>query len=66
MYFGRHSRHTSDSIIKRLLSKVASLIRGVQDLVVEHREVEGQSEADGVGGGKVSLRDFSCVLVGLQ
>lgn len=45
---------------------MTSLIRGVQDFVVKYGEIQGQSETDGVGWGKVSLRDFSCVLVGLQ
>lgn len=31
----------------------ASAIRRVEDFVIENREVEGQSEADGIGGGQV-------------
>lgn len=58
--------HTGDGIVKSLLGKVTSLIRGVQDFIIKHGEVEGQSEADRMGWGKVSLRDFGCVLVGLQ
>lgn len=60
------SVHTGDGIVESLLGKVTSLVRRIQNFIVKHREVEGQSKADGVSGGKVSLCDFSCVLVGLQ
>lgn len=40
-----------------LLGQVAGALRGVEDLVVEHREVEGQAQADGVGGGQVHQGD---------
>lgn len=36
-----------------LLGQVASTLRGVQNLVVEHREVQGQTQPDGVCGGKI-------------
>ena len=39
-----------NGIVKRLLGKVAGLVGGVLDLVVEDGEVEGQAEADGMGG----------------
>ena len=58
--------HTSDGIVKGLLGKVAGLIGGVQDLVVEDGEVEGEAKADGVGGGQVGLGNLSGVLVGLK
>lgn len=58
--------HTSNSIIKGKLGEVASLIRGVQDFVVEDGEVEGESETNGVGRGKVSGGDLGGSLVGLQ
>lgn len=58
--------HTGDSIVKSLLGKVASLVGRVQDFIVKHREVEGQSKADGVSWGKISLCNFGRVLVGLQ
>ena len=57
---------TSNGIIKGLLGKVASLIRRVQDLVVENGEVEGQAETNWVGWCKVGLRNFGGVLVGLE
>jgi hypothetical protein len=57
---------TSDGIVKGLLGKVAGLVGGVQDLIVEDGEVEGKAKADGVGGGQVSLGNLSGVLVGLE
>jgi len=48
---------TSNGVVKGGLGKVASLVWGVEDLVVEDREVEGQTEADGVGGCEISLCD---------
>jgi hypothetical protein len=45
---------------------VARLVGCVQDLVVEHGEVEGQAETDGVSGRKLSLGDLGGSLVGLQ
>lgn len=36
-----------------LLGQVASALGRVQDLVVEHREVQGQTQTDGVGRGQV-------------
>jgi hypothetical protein len=56
----------SDSIIEGLLSQVASLVRGVEDLIVENGEVESETKADGVGGRKLSLGNFSSSLVGLE
>lgn len=60
------ARLTSNSIIESLLGKVASLIWGVQDLVIENGEVEGKTKTDWVGWCKVSLSDFGCVLVSLE
>lgn len=45
---------------------MAGLVGGVQDFVVEDREVEGQAEADRVGRGKVGLSNLGGGLVGLQ
>ena len=57
---------TSNSIVESLLGKVACLIRGVQDLIVEDREVESETKADWVGWGKVGLGNFGSVLVSLE
>ncbi|KAI6766427.1 hypothetical protein HG531_011649 [Fusarium graminearum] len=57
---------TSDGIIEGLLSQVASLVRSVEDLVVENGEVEGETKADGVGGRKLGLSNLSSSLVGLE
>jgi hypothetical protein len=43
---------------------VASAVGRVEDLVVEHREVEGEAEGDGVGGGQVGEGDVLGRLVG--
>lgn len=44
-----------NSIVESLLGQVASAVGRVQDLVVEDREVQGQTQADGVGGGELGL-----------
>lgn len=53
----------SNGIIEGLLGEVAGTIRGVQDLVVEDGEVEGQSETNGVRGGQLGLGDVGGALV---
>ena len=55
-----------NGIIESLLGQVASLIRGVEDLIVEDREVQGKTEADWVRGGEIGLSDFGSILVGLK
>ena len=45
---------------------MASLIGSVQDLVVEDGEVEGKTQADGVGRRQLSLGNLGGSLVGLQ
>ena len=45
-----------DSVLY-LLGKVAGPLWRVKDLVVEHREVEGQAQPDGVGRGEINQRD---------
>jgi hypothetical protein len=57
---------TGNGVIKGLFGKVACLVWGVQDLVVEDGEVEGKTQADGVGGGQVSLGNLGSVLVSLE
>lgn len=52
----------SNGIIKRLLGQVAGTVGGVQDLIVKHREVEGQTQADGVGGGQIGLSNIGGAL----
>ena len=43
----------SNSVIKRRLGNRARTIRRIEDLIVEHREVECKSKANGVGRGKL-------------
>jgi hypothetical protein len=45
---------------------VASLIRSVEDLIVEDREVKGKTQADGVSRGQLGLGDLGGSLVGLE
>jgi hypothetical protein len=45
----------SNGIVESLLGQVASAVGRVQDLVVEDREVQGQTQADGVGRGELGL-----------
>ncbi len=46
-------RLTSNCVIKRLFGKVAGLIGGIEDLVVENREVQCEAEADGMGWSEI-------------
>lgn len=45
---------------------MAGLVGGVHDLVVEYGKVERKTQADGVGGRKVSLGDLGGVLISLE
>lgn len=57
---------TSNRIVESLLRKMAGLVGGVQDLVVEHGEVKGKTETDGVRGRKLGLSNLGGSLVGLK
>lgn len=57
---------TGNGVIESLLGQVASLIGGVQNLVVEDGEVQGETQADGVGGRKLGLSNLSGSLVGVE
>jgi hypothetical protein len=56
----------SNGIIESLLRQVASLIGGVQDLVIEDREVQGQTKTDWVCWGEISLSNFGSILVSFK
>jgi hypothetical protein len=58
--------HTSNSIVKGLLGKMACLVWGVQDLIVEDGEVEGKAKTDWMGGSQVSLGNLGSILVSLK
>ena len=45
---------------------MASLVRGVEDLVVENGEVQGETQTDGVGRRKLSLGNLGGGLVSLE
>ena len=51
--------------IADLLGKLAGLVGGVEDLVVEDGEVEGETQSDGVGWLHLTFADLKGVLVGL-
>ena len=57
---------TSNGIVESLLGQLASLVGGVEDLVVEDGEVQGKTETDGVGRGQAGGGDLSSSLVGLE
>lgn len=57
---------TGNSIVESLLGEVASLVGGVENLVVEDREVEGEAEADGVSRRKLGLGNLGGSLVCLE
>ena len=62
----KDSKHTSDGIVKGLLREVARLIRRVEDLVVEHGEVQSETKADRVGRGQLGCGNLARGLVGLE
>lgn len=45
---------------------MARLIRRIKDLIVEDREIQGETKTDWMRGSKVSLSDFGSILVGLK
>lgn len=53
-----------DGVVEGLLGEVAGAVGRVEDLVVEDGEVEGETEADGVGWRELGLRDVGGALVG--
>jgi hypothetical protein len=53
-------------MIVYLLGQVTCLIRRIENLVVEYREVESKSETDWVRGCKVGSCDNRCCLVCLK
>ena len=51
-----------DGIVESLLGEVACTVWGVQDLVVEDGEVEGETKADWVSWGELGLCNIGRVL----
>ena len=56
----------TDGIIEGGLSESASLGGVVEDFVVEHREVKGKSESDGVSGAEFGIGDLRSLGVTLE
>lgn len=57
---------TGNGIVEGLLGEVASLVGGVEDLVVEYGEVKGKTKTDRVGWGKFGLGNLGGSLVGVE
>lgn len=55
-----------NSIVEGLFGKMASLVRGVEDLVVEDGEVQGETKSDGVSRSEIGLGNLGSSLVSLQ
>ncbi len=62
---GRYRQRGSRGGTHRL-GQVARALRGVEDLVVEHGEVERETQADGVGRRQVLVCQLGCGLVGVE
>ena len=52
----------SNSVVERLLREVAGTVGAVENLVVEDGEVEGQTQADGVGRRELRLSNIGRAL----
>ena len=61
-----HKVLTSDSIVKRLLGKMASLIGRVENFIVENREVQCKTEADWMSRSEIRSCYLGSSFVGLQ
>jgi len=57
---------TSDSVVESLFGKMASLIGRIEDLIVEDGKVEGKTETNGMGGGKVGSCNLGGSFVSFQ
>jgi hypothetical protein len=60
------ARLTGNGLVEGGLGHLAGLVGGVQDLVVEDREVQGETETDRVGRGELSGGDLGGGLVSLE
>lgn len=56
----------SNGIVEGLLGKMTGLIGRVQDLVVEDRKVQGETQSNGVGWGEIGLSNFGRSFVCLE
>jgi hypothetical protein len=60
------SGRTGNGVIESLLGQLASLVRRVEDLVVEYREVQRKTKTNGVRRRKVRGGNIGGSLVGLE
>ena len=63
---GVHTFQFQDFLVESLLGEMASLIGGVEDLVVEDGEVQGETQTDGVSGRQLVLGNIGGSLVSLE
>ena len=64
--WSRHKILTSDSIVERLLGKMAGLIGRVEDLVVENREIQCKTKTNRMSGSKIRSSNLGSSFVGFQ
>ena len=64
--WGRHKVLTSNSIVKRLLGKMAGLIGRVEDLVVENREIQCKTKTNWMSRSKIRSSNLGSSFVGFQ
>lgn len=64
-FFGKGVK-LGNGIIECLLGEVTGSVGAVENFVVEYREVQGQTESDGVGRGKLGNGNVRGSLVGFQ
>lgn len=57
---------TSDSVVKRLLSEMTSLVWRVEDLVVEDGKVQRKTETDGMSRSEIGGSDLGGSFIGFQ
>jgi hypothetical protein len=57
---------TGNGIVEGLLGEMASLVGGVENLIVEHGKVQSKAQADGVSRRQLGLGDLGSSLVRLE
>lgn len=66
MWTSIYQVHSRDESTTHSLGQVTRALRGVEDFVVEDGKVEGEAQADRVGGGKVLVCQVRRRLVRLE
>lgn len=55
-----------NGLVEGLLGQATSLLRSVQDFIVEHGEVESEPQPDRVGRREVGVGDLAGLLIGVE